>query len=272
MKPYYDAHGITLYCGALADVLPSLGAAFADCIVADPPYAETSLAWDRWPAGWPSAVRPALKPSGSLWCFGSLRMFLDRRDDFAAWKLSQDIVWEKHNGSNFHADRFKRVHENVTHWYPREVLWGDVFRTPVTTPDATARTVRRKKRPPHTGHIEASSYASEDGGPRLMRSVIYVRSCHGYAENETQKPEDLVQPLIEYACPVGGLVFSPFAGSGTDLVVAKKLGKRAVGIDLREAQCEVAARRLEDIETGIRSWAESTVQPRAALKFPAGLR
>lgn len=110
--------------------------------------------------------------------------------------------------------------------------------------EATAKTVRRKLRPNHTGDIGAFRYMSEDGGPKLQRSVIYARSCHGFADNETQKPVEIVAPLIEYACPPGGLIVSPFAGSGTDGVIAKQTGRRAVLIEIREDQCEIAANRL----------------------------
>ncbi|KKK77223.1 hypothetical protein LCGC14_2855800, partial [marine sediment metagenome] len=61
-----------------------------DAIVTDPPYAETSLGWDKWPDGWPEAAR---KLTSSMWCFGSLRMFMDRQSEFASWKLSQDVIW-----------------------------------------------------------------------------------------------------------------------------------------------------------------------------------
>lgn len=244
MTPYYEESGITLYHGDCREYEASADELF-DCSIADPPYGETSLAWDRWPAGWPHDVQQSIKLSGSLWCFGSTRMFLERWDDFVRyWQLSQDIIWEKHNGSSFHADRFKRVHENILHFYMACTPWGDVYKCPVTTPDATKRTVRRKQRPPHTGHIEASSYASEDGGPRLMRSVIQCRSCHGYAQNETQKPVEIIKPLIEYACPPGGRILVPFAGAGSELVAAKEMGRQAVGFEIREEQCEIAANRL----------------------------
>jgi site-specific DNA-methyltransferase (adenine-specific) len=83
-----------------------------------------------------------------------------------------------------------------------------------TTPDATARTARRKQRPPHTGQIDAGHYLSHDGGPRLMRSVIYVRNCHGRAIHPTEKPSALLEILIRTSCPQGGLVGDWFAGSG----------------------------------------------------------
>lgn len=111
-------------------------------------------------------------------------------------------------------------------------------------PDVVKRQVRRKRRPPHMGHIEASAYESHDGGPRMMRSVIYARNCHGYAEHPTQKPTAILQALIEYSCPPGETVYVPFAGVGSELETARFLGRKAVGVEAREEYCELAARRL----------------------------
>lgn len=248
-KPYYERNGITLYHGDNREILPLLESASFDCAVVDPNYGETSCAWDRWFSEWLPMVRRSLKPSGSMWCFGSARMFLEHGPEFTAagWRFVQDIVWEKQNGSSFHADRFKRVHEAVYQFRHDDVAWEQVFKAPVKTQDATARTTRRKGRPPHMGHIEAGSYVSHDGGPRLERSVIYAPNAHGHATNETQKVPAIVAPLLRYSCPPGGRALSPFAGSGTDLVVAQSLGLQAVGIEMREGQCEDAARRLSQM-------------------------
>lgn len=77
-----------------------------------------------------------------------------------------------------------------------------------------------------------------------MRSVIYCRSMHGRAINETEKPTGIVEPLIEYGCPPGGLVLDLFAGSSAVLFAARSIGRRAVGVEMREQQCEQAALRL----------------------------
>lgn len=237
---------VRIITGDCRDVLAEFADESFDCIVTDPPYGETSLQWDRWVPGWPGMVRRLLKPTGSMWCFGSQRMFWDHREDFDGWRLAQDVVWEKHNGSGFHADRFKRVHEYAVQLYRDDAPWEGVYKAPQYTNDATARAVRRKRRPAHMGHIEAAAYTSEDGGPRLMRSVIYARSEHGRAEHPTQKPIAIVEPLLLYACPPGGKVLDLFAGSGTTGVVAARHGMEAVLIEGREDYATVARQRLQN--------------------------
>lgn len=95
------------------------------------------------------------------------------------------------------------------------------------------------------GDIERGEYQSHDGGPRLARSVQRVRSCHGHAVHPTQKPLGILEPLLRYSVPPGGLVLDPFAGSGSTLLAAKQLGMLAVGVEVDERYCEVAARRLD---------------------------
>jgi site-specific DNA-methyltransferase (adenine-specific) len=242
MKPYYQDANVTLYHGDCRELALSLGVK-GDCVFADPPYGETSLEWDRWPTDWPDF---AAQIAPQMWCFGSTRMFMQRATQFSQWQLAQDVVWEKHNGSSPGKERFRRVHELALHFYRGE--WASIHKEQQFTNDATARTVRRKARPPQWGDIGAHHYTSEDGGPRQMTSVIYARSCHGYAVNETQKPEELVMPLVRYSVPGGGLLVSLFAGSGTDLIVARKTGRRAIGFEVRESQCETAALRLSQLE------------------------
>jgi site-specific DNA-methyltransferase (adenine-specific) len=241
-EPYYDDGQITLYCGENEPLLLGVISPGADAIVTDPPYGDTSLKWDRTPDPEWLELAAGLGVR-SLWCFGSFRFWLTESQHFRPrWRYAQEIVWEKHNGSSFHADRFKRVHELAVHWYRGE--WENLYKQPQFTLDVTARTVRRKRRPPHTGHIEAGSYASEDGGPRLMRSVLQVRSEHGRAVHPTQKPLGILRPLIEYSVPVDGVVLDPFAGSGSTLVAAREVGRRAIGIEAREEYCEAAVKRL----------------------------
>lgn len=232
--------------GDCRQILSTLPAGTFDACIADPPYGDTSLEWDTRCAGWIESVSRVLKPASSLWIFGSMRFFMsDRiRSKLRAqgFRYSQDIVWEKQNGTGFHADRFRRVHEHAVLFY--RGAWSEVYHAPQFTADATARTVRRKQRPAHTGHIEAAHYVSHDGGPRLMRSVMAVRNEHGRAVHPTQKPLALVAPLVRYSVPPGGSLVVPFAGSGTDLIVAQSEGLEALGVELDPAMAAKAADRL----------------------------
>lgn len=124
-----------LILGDCRDVMPKQG--LPDVVIADPPYGDTSLEWDTRVEGWLGLVRLTLKPHGSLWVFGSMRFFMASAEHFraAGWRYAQDVVWEKHNGSGFHADRFKRVHEHAVQFYPADVKWADIYKKPVTTPE-----------------------------------------------------------------------------------------------------------------------------------------
>lgn len=212
MKPYFTDGTVELYHGDFREVLTALDQP-ADLIIADPPYGETSLEWDVWPDGWPAFMGTV---SSAMWCFGSMRMFLDQRDEFADYTPSFGIA---ESGR-------------------------DIYHETPTESSARRDTARRKYRPAHSGAIGDGSYQSVDGGPTLMSSVMYARSMHGKAINETEKPVALLEPLISYACPSGGLVLDPFAGSGSTLVAARNLGRRAIGVELREDQCEKTALRL----------------------------
>jgi site-specific DNA-methyltransferase (adenine-specific) len=247
MTPYYSDSLVSLYLGDCRVVLPALGVT-ADCIIADPPYGETSLEWDRWPDGW---LDVAATVTRSLWCFGSLRLFMQRRDEFAAhWNFSQEIVWEKHNGSGLRNDRFRRVHEQVAHWY--RGAWRDVYHEVPREASAGKRAdhfaVRGK--PVHMANGGAARFTKgyEDDGTRLAPSVVRVANLWKRgAIHPTEKPVGLLDLLIEYACPMGGLVIDPFAGSGSTLDAARCAGRRAVGIELHEPYAEAAAKRLSQM-------------------------
>lgn len=259
IEPYYADDTVSLYLGDCRDVLPTLGVR-ADLIVTDPPYEETPLGWDRWPAGWLKAVAHV---ADSMWCFLPLRQFAMppyRGQEFydAGWRLSQDIepdlegdhdhvTWEKHNGSSFAKDRFKRVHEPASHWY--RGAWADVYRDVPTVPGEVRPTAAIKGRPqtPHAGRI-GGNVGYQYGETRIARSVLRIRSMHGKAIHPTEKPVELLDHLIRYGCPPGGLVVDPCAGSASTGVAARSAGRRALLIEGDEAHCEKAARRLTDPE------------------------
>ena len=235
---------VRIITGDCRAVLAELPAESVHCVIVDPPYGETSLPWDSRVDGWLSSIRRVMRPDASLWCFGSMRFFIERAGDFCEWNIAQDIIWEKHNGSGPFNDRFRRVHEIVCQFYPKDAPWSAIYKKPLFTDDATVRVVRRKG-PAHWGTIGENVYRSEDGGPRLMRSVMFARSEHGRAVHPTQKPVAALMPLIEYSCPPIGVVLDPFVGSGSTGIAAQRLGCNFIGVEIDPAYADLARRRIE---------------------------
>ena len=244
LKPYYEdtKSGIVIYHGDCRDVLPHLPK--VDLVLTDPSYGETSLPWDRWVPGWPNLI---CDKTNSLWCFGSLRMFLANRDDFARWTLAQDLVWEKPNGAGMAADRFRKVHELIVHFYRGP--WSLVrHECPKLDCDDFGRRKgphirRRKVRPTHYGEVAENRGYTYDGR-RIQRSVILAANRSGTALHPTEKPIGVVRPIIRYSTTENDAILDPFMGSGTTLRAAKDLGRKAIGIEIEERYCEIAARRL----------------------------
>lgn len=237
--PYYADDFVTLYNGRAEDILPALADVAVDVVVTDPPYGQTALTWDRWVDHWPSLI-PAHVPQ--MWCFGTFRMFMDHAPEFRDWRFGQDVIWEKHNGSGPGDGRFLRVHETIAHFYRGK--WGELhYETPrenVYTQDKSARRPANavaQRRPDRQ-----TAYA--DDGTRLVRSVVKCPSVRYQRRNETEKPPKVVETVIAASTAPGGLVLDLFSGSGAVLEAARNLGRRSVGIELREEQCFITSQRL----------------------------
>jgi len=235
---------ITILEGDCREVIPTLPANSVDLIIADPPYGETRLKWDIWPDGWLNDLPRILKPHGSLWCFGKARTFFKYLSQFSGFKFKQELVWEKHNGATMHADVFRSVHEYLAQFYPAGRKWSEVYKCPVYTKDATARTINKRTKPQHYGQIGDFQYRYENGGKRLLRSVIYHPTEHGAAVHPTQKPVPLLLPIIQYSCPRGGVVLDPFSGSASTGIAARAMGCSAILIENDPDNLAISRKRI----------------------------
>lgn len=239
--PYYEDESVTLYLGDCREIVPALRRRF-DLVLTDPPYGDTSLSWDRWPDGW-MADLDLTRLTRQMWCFGSFRTFLYHGGEFLqqGWILGQEVIWEKHNGSGFAADRFKRVHELAVQWYRGK--WSTLVINPQRQVwSGPNKSVRKRGLTPHTGEIGSGGYI--DDGTRLVRSVIACQSMQGSAIHPTEKPHGILEPLIRYSTNPGDVILDPFGGSCSTARAARQLGRRAVCIEADESYLAAAVAAL----------------------------
>ena len=89
-------------------------------------------------------------------------------------------------------------------------------------------------------------------------------------DHPTQKPEKLLAKIILASSREGDLIFDPFNGSGTTTVVAKKLGRRYLGVEIDENYCCLAAKRLENAskDRSIQGYVDGVFWERNSRRFP----
>jgi modification methylase len=239
--------------GDCIEVMRGLPESSVDLIFADPPYnlqlkgelhrPDNSLvdavdeSWDRFASfaaydhfsrAWLAEARRLLKPDGALWVIGSYHNVFRlgaALQDAGFWILN-DVVWRKSNPMpNFRGKRLTNAHETL--------IWA-------------ARSDQSK----YTFNYEAMK-ALNDG--IQMRSDWLIPLCTGgerlkNAEGDkahpTQKPEALLHRVMVASTRPGDVVLDPFFGTGTTGAVAKRLGRRWVGIEREPEYIAVAERRL----------------------------
>jgi modification methylase len=236
--------------GDCIPILEALPAASLNMVFADPPYnlqlenellrpnhsvvEGVDVAWDRFDgfadydrftSGWLSAARRVLKDDGTLWVIGSYHNIFRvgaRLQDLGFWILN-DVVWRKTNPMpNFRGRRFTNAHETLI-WCAKDKDARYTFNYAAMKALNDELQMRSDWLIPICG-----------GGERL-------RDGAGRKAHPTQKPEALLHRVILAATKPGDVVLDPFFGTGTTGVVARRLGRRFIGIE-RDADYVAAAR------------------------------
>jgi site-specific DNA-methyltransferase (adenine-specific) len=245
MKPYYSESGITLYNARCEDVLPHLAAASIDLVLSDPCYGTTQLDWDipaDWAALWPELYRvcqpKALQVMFSQQPFTTDLIVSNRR------RFRYELIWPKTMPTGFlDANRRPlRAHENV-------LLFSQEFEGTTYNPQKI-RTHTKSQKTGKRGHSE--HYHREEktlyvpSFERFPTTILpaFSNSNRGKIGHETPKPLDLVSWIILTYSNPGDLVLDPFLGSGSTSEACKRLGRRCIGVEIREQPLQVAARRL----------------------------
>ena len=175
--------------------------------------------------------------------------------DEQGWILRNIIIWHKPNHMPESVkDRFSKSYEPVFMLVKNKKYWCDLdaVRVPHKWADKDKRSLLR--RVPHKS------------GKSTMDNCQYSTVAVGYHptgknpgdvwEIPTQPvkeihfatfPEKLIEPMIKFGCPKGGVVLDPFMGSGTTGLVARRLGRKFVGIELNPEYIKIAWKRIAGI-------------------------
>jgi DNA modification methylase len=174
------------------------------------------------------------------------------------WYLRQDIIWHKPNPMPESVrDRCTKAHEYVflLTKSPRYYYDADAVSEAAVQPMGVARRTGQCKSTV-LGHTSTTSTLGSNQGEsvRNRRSVWTITPKPYKGAHFAVMPPDLVEPCIKAGCPVGGTVLDPFAGSGTTLAVATKLGRNSIGIELNAEYIELARARINHVTKEPNLW------------------
>lgn len=238
MKPYYDEAGIQLYHGDALEVGDALAvdplfAGDFNAVVTDPPYSSGTRregqkgvrkAMNRGSADEEWFTTDCLTTNGFLWLMRACarqwkRLLIPGGHvlSFIDWRMMPALA-----GSIESADM---RHVGLLVWDKTYFGMGHYFRNQ------------------HELILHFTNGRSLPPQRRDVGNVLRYAPVRD-GEHETEKPIELMQRLVSVVCPAGGKVFDPYCGSGSTLLAAKLLGCRAVGVEVDEKNCELAARRL----------------------------
>ncbi len=250
--PALRTSGIVLYSGDALEVLRQLSAASVDACITDPPYGEDNAPWDtprsrEWYRAWLAEVVRVVVPNGPIVTFAPRRKLdlvmsalREVRGDASACPI-QRLVWVHRQGFRVAAGYLRPEHEEIVASGLLAAESEEVRRFRPNAPTA---------RPDYRIVRTASGFGPDAHVPhparRMAGSVIELPRRKRASErtgHPTQKPERLMRYLVALAVPPGGAVLDPFAGSGTTLVAARDMGRRAIGIERAPATCRIVDRR-----------------------------
>jgi len=175
---------------------------------------------------------------------------------FDGWWLRQDIIWAKPNPMpESVTDRCTKSHEYIfllakskKYYYDNEAIKEDS----VDLESYVGRRFRNatkiallKGRPGTPNTLEKSGGQFDKKYEKHNKRSVWTITTKPYKEAHFATfPEDLIVPMVKAGCPKDGIILDPFMGSGTTALVAKKLARNYLGIELNPEYIKIANERL----------------------------
>lgn len=229
-----------------------------DLIIADPPYNLTktfngttfgkmgAADYESYTRRWLGAVKPLLKDGGSVYvCCDWESSLVIGNVMSELFTVRNRITWQREKGRGAKTN-WKNGMEDI--WF---ATLGNSY-----TFNLDAVKIRKRVLAPYRVNGAPKDWAETENGnfrdtcPSNFWDDITIPfwSMPENTAHPTQKPEKLIAKIMLASSRAGDVVLDPFLGSGTTSVVAKKLGRRYVGIEMDEQYCVWAERRLEAAE------------------------
>ena len=208
--------------------------------------------YDRFTRAWLGEARRVLKDEGTLWVIGSYHNIYRvgaAVQDLGYWILN-DIVWRKANPMpNFRGTRFTNAHETL--------IWASMG-------EKARYTFNYRSMKTLNDELQMRSDWEFPicGGPERLKK-------DGVKVHPTQKPEALLYRILLACTQAGDVVLDPFFGTGTTGAVAKRLGRRWLGIEREDDYIAAAQERIAAAlpldESALRTMQSPRSQPKVAF-------
>jgi DNA modification methylase len=166
------------------------------------------------------------------------------------WYLRRDIIWSKPNPMPESVeDRCTTAHEYLFHLSKSEAYYYDAqaIAEPATYADSGRKSVERGGFNGKTNTLDGREAFRAIRDTRNKRSVWTVSSQPFAGAHFATFPPALITPCILAGCPAGGTVLDPFGGAGTTGVVADKLERNALLIELNPSYVTMATKRIAEL-------------------------
>jgi len=261
-----------IHQGDCIELMQRIDSGTIDLVFADPPFnigyeydqyhdRQEDEAYITWSRTWMEEVHRILKPGGTFWLAigdeyaAELKVDAEHKIGFAtrSW-----VVWYYTFGVNC-TRKFSRSHVHLFHFVKDENNFTFNAEDPsVRVPSARALVYADKRANPN-GRLPDDTWILRPqdlghGFDTMDDTVYFARVAGTFAERQgfhgCQMPEQLLGRIVRVSSSSGDIVLDPFAGSGTTLAVAKKLGRQWIGCEMSEEYVRAATERLSAINTG----------------------
>ncbi|MGI6156224.1 MAG: DNA-methyltransferase [Enterococcus lemanii] len=249
LPPIYEENLVSIIQGNSLDLLKKMKTESIDVIATDPPFflsnggitcqsgkmvsvdkgdwdKTDSMTMDEFYYQFLQEAKRILKPNGTIWVFGTMHNIFSLGSIMQQmeFKILNNITWQKTNPApNLSCRMFTHSTETI--------IWA--------------------KKNQKSKHLFNYQLMKEINNGKQMKDVWTTsttkKSEKSFGKHPTQKPLEIMNKIILASTKEGDIILDPFMGSGTTLVSAKRLGRRAVGIDLENEYIKIAIERLKNM-------------------------